>query len=145
MEIFWFILAALLSGVIAGMGMGGGTLLIPVLTIFFNMNQHAAQGINLFAFIPCALVSLFIHIKNKLVDFKVAIPIIIVGVMASFGAAYLAMQINSETLQFLFGCFLLLIGIYQLITVVICFFRKKKKTDEKINISIRFFNSKMFK
>lgn len=125
--------------------MGGGTLLIPVLTIFFHINQHTAQGINLLVFIPCALISLFVHIKNNLVEFKVAIPLIITGVVASFSASYLAMQINSQQLKLLFGCFLLLIGIYQLITAIICFFRKKKKKSNKANIKLRFFSSKMFK
>lgn len=145
MEIFWYIIAALLSGVIAGMGMGGGTLLIPVLTIFFHFNQHTAQGVNLLVFIPCALISLFVHVKNNLVEFKIAIPIIIIGVIASFSSAYLAMQINSQLLKVLFGYFLLLIGIYQLISAIICFFCKNKKKTSKVNIKLRFFNSKMFK
>lgn len=40
----------IISGVVSGMGMGGGTLLIPILTIFFHFNQQLAQGINLLAF-----------------------------------------------------------------------------------------------
>ena len=51
MEYLWFVLAGIVSGVVAGMGMGGGTLLIPVLIIFFNIAQQQAQGINLLAFI----------------------------------------------------------------------------------------------
>ena len=35
-EIIYFGVAGLVSGVVAGMGMGGGTLLIPILTIFLN-------------------------------------------------------------------------------------------------------------
>ena len=36
MNILWFGIAGIISGIIAGMGMGGGTLLIPILTIFFS-------------------------------------------------------------------------------------------------------------
>ena len=54
MEYVWYVLAGIVSGVIAGMGMGGGTLLIPILTIFFALSQTLAQGINLFSFLPCA-------------------------------------------------------------------------------------------
>ena len=54
-----------MSGVLGGLGMGGGTILIPLLTIFFDVEQQQAQAINLVAFIPMAIVSLIIHIKNK--------------------------------------------------------------------------------
>jgi len=50
MNIFAIILSLLfgiLSGVLGGLGMGGGTLLIPLLTIFLNFEQKLAQGINL--------------------------------------------------------------------------------------------------
>ena len=144
MEIIWYIIAGLISGVIAGMGMGGGTLLIPILTIFFTVNQHSAQGINLLAFIPCAVVSLIIHIKNKLVNFKVALPIILIGLAASVGSALLAIKIESKKLQFLFGCFLLLVGLYQLITAIISIIKNKRKPQIK-TYKISFFTTKMFK
>ena len=69
MEYFLYILFGALGGLIGGMGMGGGTILIPLLTLFLNVPQLQAQTINLISFIPMAIVSLIIHIKNKLVDF----------------------------------------------------------------------------
>lgn len=124
--IIWLCVAGFLSGIVAGMGMGGGTLLIPILTIFFDFKQQLAQGINLLAFLPCAIVSLFIHIKNKLVDFRVGIPIIITGVISSVGGSLLAMNINSKILKQLFGGFLLLIGLFQLFVVIKGLINKKK-------------------
>ena len=70
MEYVWFGVAGVLGGVLGGMGMGGGTLLIPLLTIFYKVSQHTAQAVNLISFIPMAVVALIIHIKNKLVDFN---------------------------------------------------------------------------
>ncbi len=119
MSWLWFGIAGIVSGVIAGMGMGGGTLLIPILTIFLSVAQRSAQGINLIAFIPTAVVALIIHCKNKLVDFKVAIPIIIGGVIASICGSLLAMNLSNKVLQRLFGGFLLLVGIWQVICIVI--------------------------
>ena len=52
MQIFLLILAGIVGGIIGGMGMGGGTLLIPILTIFLDVPQKNAQAINLVAFIP---------------------------------------------------------------------------------------------
>ena len=81
MNWLWLVLSGVVSGIIGGMGMGGGTLLIPILTIFLLFTQKNAQGINLLVFIPMSLVALIIHIKNKLVDFRVGIPIICTGVV----------------------------------------------------------------
>ena len=66
-EFLWLFLAGLVSGIVGGMGMGGGTLLIPILTIFLSFKQKSAQAINLLVFIPMSLVALVIHIKNKFV------------------------------------------------------------------------------
>ncbi len=124
MSVVWYIVAGAVSGVIAGMGMGGGTLLIPILTIFLDVEQRLAQGINLIAFVPMSLVALIIHCKNKLVDFKIGIPIMLSGIVASIGGSLLAMKLSNGVLQKLFGGFLLLIGIWQIVTI---FFPKKEK------------------
>ena len=125
------IVASILSGIIAGMGMGGGTLLIPILTIFFQFKQQMAQGLNLIAFLPTAIVSLIIHCKNKLVDFKIGIPIIITGIIESVFGSILANNINSELLKKLFGIFLLGIGIMQLIFTIKNMCNSKQITREK--------------
>ena len=46
-------IAAILSGVFAAMGFGGGSIFIIYLTLFENLPQTLAQGINLIFFIPC--------------------------------------------------------------------------------------------
>ena len=61
---FFYVLAGVVSGIFGGLGMGGGTLLIPILTIFLNFDQKLAQGINLISFLVMALFSLYIHHKN---------------------------------------------------------------------------------
>lgn len=139
MEWLWFIVAGIVSGVVAGMGMGGGTLLIPILTIFFSIAQSNAQGINLLAFLPCAIVSLIIHIKNKLVNFKIGVPIIITGVIASVGASLLAVNTKNQTLQILFGVFLLIIGIEQMVSVIVTLIK------QKLNKKIKYVPQKVFR
>ena len=125
------------SGIVAGMGMGGGTLLIPILTIFFSFIQQEAQGINLLVFLPGAIVSLIIHCKNKLVNFAVGVPIIIVGVIASVGGSMLAMKIESKILKTLFGIFLLIIGGFQIVMIIRQIIQnKKKKNDNKYKVVI---------
>ena len=68
MEYLFYALAGLAGGMLGGMGMGGGTVLIPLLTILLGVPQHAAQAINLISFLPMAGVALIIHFKNGLVE-----------------------------------------------------------------------------
>ena len=75
MYIFLLILFGVIGGVLGGMGMGGGTLLIPLLTLGLNLTQQNAQAINLMAFLPMSIFALIIHFKNKLVRYKFSIPI----------------------------------------------------------------------
>ena len=44
MNLIWLVLAGIVSGIVGGMGMGGGTLLIPILTIFLSFPQKNAQA-----------------------------------------------------------------------------------------------------
>ena len=138
MSFLWLVIAGFVSGVIGGMGMGGGTLLIPILTIFLAFEQKNAQAINLFVFIPMALVSLIIHIKNKLVDFKVGIPIICTGVIFSVLGSTLADGIENNVLKKIFGVFLLIVGIDQAISTIINIVKSKRNNGKfKMKIYIK--------
>jgi len=109
----YLFLTGLVSGLLAGMGMGGGTLLIPLLTTIFGFNQKMAQGINLFAFCVMAIFVLVIHIKNKLINIKVAINFSIFAIIFCILGALLANLIKSSTLRVFFGCLLIFISIFE--------------------------------
>ena len=47
-----YILIGFVSGIVSVTGMGGGTILIFLLTFLMGIEQHIAQGINLIFFIP---------------------------------------------------------------------------------------------
>ena len=113
--IFWEIVAGIIGGIVAGMGMGGGTLTIPILTIFLKYEQLRAQGVNLVAFLPMAVVALFIHIKNKLVDFKSTWLLAVVGCVFSLGGALIANNISNTILKKLFAIFLIGLGVWQFV------------------------------
>ena len=121
METFLYILFGVIGGIVGGMGMGGGTLLIPLLTIFLSVEQKIAQGVNLLAFLPMAIVALIVHFKNKMVETKGLLWIIIPGVIFSVGFAFLASVLNSQILRMLFGSYLILVAVYE----ICCFFTQK--------------------
>ena len=62
------ILTGAFSGIFSGIGMGGGTILIFLLTTFVNIEQHIAQASNLVFFIPTSLVAIYMNLKNKMID-----------------------------------------------------------------------------
>jgi uncharacterized membrane protein YfcA len=113
METVLVILCALVAGVIGGMGMGGGTLLIPLLNIFFGIKQHTAQAANLAVFIPMSIVALAVHIKKKLIDFKKALNVAIPATLTAVAGSFAAKSLNSASLQKYFGVFLILIAVFQ--------------------------------
>ncbi|MDD2227226.1 MAG: sulfite exporter TauE/SafE family protein [Clostridia bacterium] len=113
MEIFLLIVFGIVSGVSGGMGMGGGTLLIPLLTIFLSINQKLAQGYNLIAFLIMAVFALIIHSKNKMIDIKSVILLDVFGVAFCVLGALLVSQIKSNVLHTIFAIFLILLSLYQ--------------------------------
>ncbi|MBP1560889.1 MAG: sulfite exporter TauE/SafE family protein [Oscillospiraceae bacterium] len=110
----WSFIAALLTGIFASMGVGGGMILIIYLTVFGGFDQLAAQGINLIYFIPIALLSVILHSRNGLIEWKKILPSLFTGVIAAAAGAYAADYIGSDILKKLFGAFILLIGFKEL-------------------------------
>jgi len=129
-QIIKLIIAGLFGGILGGMGMGGGTLLIPLLTVFCKVPQHAAQAVNLISFIPMAGIALLIHFKKKLVDVKGVLWIIIPSCAAAVGAAFLAKGVQADLLKKLFGGFIIVLGVYQIVCEIVLKIKEKKKRNE---------------
>ncbi len=104
------LLAGLFSGIIASMGMGGGAVLLIYLSIFLSLEPLMSQGINLLFFIPTAVLSLIIYIKNKQIDFKRILPLAALGLLGAGIGLYLTTIIEAALLRKIFGGFLVIIG-----------------------------------
>lgn len=131
MEFVWFLLIAILSGLFAGMGMGGGTFLIPLITLLMNVKQEVAQCVNLLVFIPMAIVDIIIYSKKKLIDFKnwwiISIPAVIISTIG----ALIAFKLPANILKIIFGSFIGIIGIVQIIVLIVKFIKQKSKVVKK--------------
>ncbi|RGX13134.1 sulfite exporter TauE/SafE family protein [Paraclostridium sordellii] len=108
------VLCGFFAGIIGGMGMGGGTILIPALVLLMNIDPKIAQSINLLSSIPMTIFALIIHIKNRNVILKLVIPLAIFGIFGAILGSYLANFISSDMLKKVFGIFLLIIGIIEI-------------------------------
>lgn len=103
-----------LSGIISGMGIGGGTILIPSLVILYNLEQQKAQGVNLIVFLPVAVIALITHHKKGNLDFSFAKLIILGGIVGAVVGSILALKIEPLRLKRYFGFFLLVVGAIEL-------------------------------
>ncbi|MEG1548408.1 MAG: sulfite exporter TauE/SafE family protein [Clostridia bacterium] len=110
-----YVIFGFLAGVAAGMGMGGGTVMIPALTLLCAMPQHDAQGVNMLAFLPAAVVALIVHNRAGRLDVKECMSVIISGAVAAAAGAFLASMLAAPWLRRGFGIFLLLIAAVQFV------------------------------
>ena len=108
----------IISGIISGTGLGGGTILILILSVLLGINQHIAQGINLVFFIPTSITSIVINNKEKLINWKTAIPIAVFGIIGAIIGAKLSINLDIKVLRKYFGIFLLLIAMYEIYTLI---------------------------
>lgn len=119
--VFLYVLFGILGGILGGMGMGGGTILIPLLSLL-GLSSAVAGGINLISFIPMAIISLIFHVKNKLVE-KQGLFLMISGAVLACFLGFLARKLFPDAfLSKTFGAIMLFIGLKGLYEI---FFVKK--------------------
>ena len=111
MKTILYVIAGVFGGVLAGMGMGGGTLTIPILVLLFGVEQTTAQTVNLVAFLPTGFLALMIHFKNKLVDVKKALWILIPALLTATISSIFATDLSGEILTKFFGGFLIVTAV----------------------------------
>ena len=106
--------------------MGGGPILILLLSIFMNLDQHVAQATNLIFFIPTAITSVIIGIKNKNINVKEALVIVVSGIIGAIISANISSNLNVNFLRKMFGAFLLIIAIYEIYSWFNMYIKNKK-------------------
>lgn len=107
---------SLLLGVAAGLGVGGGGLLVLYLAGLCGMPPYTAQGINL-SFYLCAVLGAFpVHIKKQTLSWRLLFELCILGVPASLLGALLGAHIPQRAARIAMGCFLLAGGVLALLS-----------------------------
>ena len=123
-----YVVFGVFGGILSGMGLGGGTILIPVLTLVLGIFQKQAQFLNLFSFIFMSLFIIPINIKNKLTSVFPAIIFSLPGVITSIISSLLLKDISENLLKISFGVFLVVLGFVELLA----FISKQKIKNKKI-------------
>ena len=109
----WIIpfLCGLGASILSAWGVGGGTLLLLVMTLFLDVDQRTAQGINLLFFLPPAASALVCHARGGYLDkptLKSAVPL---AVAAALAGAWIATNLDVAVLRKPFGVYLPLSGV----------------------------------
>ena len=104
-------LCGLGASVLSAWGVGGGTLLLLVMTLFLDVDQRTAQGINLLFFLPAAASALVCHAKNGCLDKPVLKSAVPPAVLCALIGAWAATAVDVDLLRRPFGVYLLLSGV----------------------------------
>ena len=116
MRFYLYLLLGFLGGIPAGMGMGGGTVTIPLLVLVGGVEQKIAQCANLFSFLPMSVGALKMHAENGLLKTDGLLWVIVPALVLSALGATLAAALPSALLRRGFGVFLIglsLMGFYR--------------------------------
>lgn len=124
------ILTGLISGIVSGTGMGGGTILILILSVFMGVEQHTAQATNLVFFVPTSLTAIITTIKDKLINWEIGVPVAIAGIVGAIIGAKISINMDVNYLKRYFGIFLILISIYEIYSLIMQY-KKEQKTNNK--------------
>jgi uncharacterized membrane protein YfcA len=111
-------LVACVVGVMAGLfGVGGGVLLVPLLVLVFNFDQHTAQGTSLVALVPPTGVLAFEEYYRAgqvhLLDGFLIMPGIFLGALAG---SHWAQSFSASRMRRVFAAGLFMIGAWQVIS-----------------------------
>ena len=121
------IIIGIVSGIVSGTGMGGGTILIFLLTFMCGIEQHIAQSTNLIFFIPTSIVAIIVNIKNKNIKFKIATIISIFGILGAIVGANISIHTDVNRLRKFFGIFLAVIAIHEIYSIIKEYINSKNK------------------
>jgi uncharacterized membrane protein YfcA len=100
------------TGVAAGiLGVGGGILMVPFLTLVAGMPQHAAEATSLLVVLPTAVVASLVLQRRGIGDLGVALRFGVVGALGAAAGALLALALPGRSLRVVFAVFLMLVGL----------------------------------
>jgi uncharacterized protein len=104
----------LVVGVYGGiMGLGGGTLMIPMMVLGLGMSQRSANATSLAVMLPPVMLPAIIgYWKNGDIDWRIALYMAIGVCAGSFIGWMISTELSEKTLKLLFGFVILYIGAY---------------------------------
>jgi uncharacterized membrane protein YfcA len=110
----WVVLVAfgVVVGVASGLlGVGGGTLIVPFLTLAAGFSQHSAEATSLLVILPTAIAGSLVLRRRGVGDLGLALRFGTVGAIGSVLGALLALALPADTLRIVFAVFVGVVGL----------------------------------
>jgi len=103
-----YICAGLITGFANGLfGSGGGTIIVPVMTHFLDVEEHKSHATAIAIILPLTVLSTIIYVANKRTDWPLTLKVIIGGVVGGYIGAKMLKAISAASLRKVFGLFLI--------------------------------------
>jgi uncharacterized protein len=114
------LLTGILGGVASGMfGIGGGTIMVPILGLLLGFTQHRAQGTSLVALIPpTGVLAVLAYGRMGYVDWRVGLLLIPGVFLGGIAGGKIAKGIPSAMMRRVFAALMFLFGVWQIFSVV---------------------------
>jgi len=118
MSLLLYVGLGLLAGICSGfLGIGGGTIIIPVLVYFFGLTQHQAQGTTLALMVPpIGLLAALKYYYEGNVNIQIAIFVCLGFFIGGLLGAYLVTPVPEPILKKIFGLFLIGVAIRMIVS-----------------------------
>ncbi len=113
MTAFLYMLLGLVAGILSGLiGIGGGTIIVPALVLFFGISQHMAQGTTLALLVPpIGILAAWTYYRQGYVDLHIAGFMCLGFFIGGLVGAKIATSLSNIVLERIFGAALLLISL----------------------------------
>ena len=109
------LLIAICLGFLAGLGVGGGSLLLLWLTQIIGLEQPQARIINLLFYLPAALISTFLRKKTASPDKALILPGILCGCLSGLLFSIAGQHLDISLMKKFLGGLFILIGIKEIL------------------------------
>jgi hypothetical protein len=101
-----------LAGATAGLlGVGGGIMMIPFLTLVVGVSQHQAQATSLLVILPTAIVASIVLRRKGIGDLGLALRFGTIGAVGGVLGALLALALPGHVLRYVFAVFLAAVSV----------------------------------
>lgn len=114
------LLTGVAGGVASGMfGIGGGTIMVPILGLLLGFTQHRAQGTSLVALIPpTGVLAVLAYGKMGYVDWRVGLLLIPGVFLGGIAGGKIAKRIPATMMRRVFAAMMFFFGVWQILSVV---------------------------
>ena len=111
------LITGFLIGIISGfLGVGGGFILVPILTTYFLLSQHKAQAISLGVVLPTALIGAVVYSMHGEADIFTSAQLAAGGIVGAAIGVRIMEKMPAAMLKKMFGVVLLIIGIRMIVS-----------------------------